>query len=167
MGRSVGLPRLIFAQPRANSPSVEHEALDTIRRLADDVPHGVGYKIIYDPTVFIGRSVHDVVVTIVIAIALVVAVVWLFLRGPGDAEFLRHPVGGQDADAADHPRAEIRLDALEPGGRAGLAPEATQVRPEDCWMTSVRKRFDMTPSQAAVPIGLKLALGSTRRPGQG
>ena len=80
MDKSVGLPLLIFAQPGANSLTVEHEVLDTMKSLAAEFPQGVGYKVIYDPTVFIGKSVTEVVTTIFIAIALVVVVVWLFLQ---------------------------------------------------------------------------------------
>jgi hydrophobe/amphiphile efflux-1 (HAE1) family protein len=78
--RGAGLPLIIFAQPGANSLTVEHEVLDTMQTLARSFPQGVGYKIIYDPTTFIGKSVKEVVVTIFIAIVLVVAVVFVFLQ---------------------------------------------------------------------------------------
>ena len=78
--RGAGLPLLIFAQPGANALAVEREVLDTMKTLAEAFPQGVGYKIIYDPTVFIGKSVNEVVVTIFIAIALVIAVVFVFLQ---------------------------------------------------------------------------------------
>ena len=78
--RGAGLPLLIFAQPGANSLAVEREVLHTMKTLSEAFPQGVGYKIIYDPTVFIGKSVHEVVVTIFIAIALVIAVVFVFLQ---------------------------------------------------------------------------------------
>src|SRR5262249_34209695 len=78
--RGPGLPLLIFAQPGANSLEVENEVLSTMQALAKDFPPGLGYKIIYDPTVFIGKSVKEVVTTIFIAILLVVGVVFLFLQ---------------------------------------------------------------------------------------
>jgi hydrophobe/amphiphile efflux-1 (HAE1) family protein len=80
MDRGPGLPLLIFAQPGANSLEVEHEVLSTMQGLKADFPPGVDYIIIYDPTIFVGKSVHEVVVTIFIAILLVVAVVFLFLQ---------------------------------------------------------------------------------------
>ncbi len=40
----------------------------------------MAYKVIYDPTIFIGKSVDEVVVTIFVAILLVVGVVFLFLQ---------------------------------------------------------------------------------------
>src|ERR1700738_1962832 len=78
--RGPGLPLLIFAQPGANSLAVEHEVLSTMESLAQEFPAGVGYKIIYDPTTFISKSVKEVIVTIFVAILLVVGVVFLFLQ---------------------------------------------------------------------------------------
>jgi hydrophobe/amphiphile efflux-1 (HAE1) family protein len=78
--RGEGLPLLIFAQPGANSLEVEHAVLATMETLKKDFPVGVGYIIIYDPTIFVAKSVHEVVTTIFVAIALVVAVVFLFLQ---------------------------------------------------------------------------------------
>jgi hydrophobe/amphiphile efflux-1 (HAE1) family protein len=80
MDRSSGLPLLIFAQPGANSLQVEHEVLDTMQSLKKDFPPGVDNIVIYDPTIFVAKSVHEVVTTIFIAILLVVGVVFLFLQ---------------------------------------------------------------------------------------
>jgi hydrophobe/amphiphile efflux-1 (HAE1) family protein len=80
MDRSEGLPLLIFALPGANSLAVEHEVLDTIETLKKDFPPGVASIVIYDPTIFVAKSVHEVVTTIFIAILLVVGVVFLFLQ---------------------------------------------------------------------------------------
>jgi hydrophobe/amphiphile efflux-1 (HAE1) family protein len=80
MDRSDGLPLLIFAQPGANSLAVEHEVLSTVAELKKDFPTGVDSIVIYDPTIFVGKSVHEVVTTIFIAVLLVVAVVILFLQ---------------------------------------------------------------------------------------
>ena len=49
-------------------------------RLSHQFPPGVGYKIIYDPTVFIAKSIDHVVHTIFEAIILVVFVVVIFLQ---------------------------------------------------------------------------------------
>ncbi|HSZ95277.1 MAG TPA: multidrug efflux RND transporter permease subunit [Bradyrhizobium sp.] len=78
--RGPGMPLLIFAQPGANSLAVEHEVLDTIKTLAKDFPPGLDYKVIYDPTIFVGKSVDEVIKTIFVAILLVVGVVFLFLQ---------------------------------------------------------------------------------------
>ena len=80
MDRSEGLPLLIFALPGANSLAVEHEVLDTVQTLKKDFPAGVASTVIYDPTIFVAKSVHEVVTTIFVAILLVVGVVFLFLQ---------------------------------------------------------------------------------------
>jgi HAE1 family hydrophobic/amphiphilic exporter-1 len=80
MDREPGLPLLIFAQPGANSLAVEHEVLSTMETLAQAFPPGVRYKVIYDPTIFVGKSVDEVIITIFVAILLVVGVVFLFLQ---------------------------------------------------------------------------------------
>ena len=71
---------LIYAQPGANSLAVEHQVLETMTELRKDFPAGVDYQIIYDPTVFISKSIHEVVITILVAILLVLGVVFLFLQ---------------------------------------------------------------------------------------
>ena len=78
--RGPGLPLLIFAQPGANSLEVEHEVLSTMETLAKDFPPGLAFTIIYDPTIFVGKSVKEVITTIFVAILLVVGVVFLFLQ---------------------------------------------------------------------------------------
>src|SRR3979490_2231743 len=80
MDRGPGMPLLIFAQPGANSLAVEHEVLSTMETLAKEFPPGLSYKIIYDPTIFVGKSVNEVIKTIFVAILLVVGVVFLFLQ---------------------------------------------------------------------------------------
>jgi hydrophobe/amphiphile efflux-1 (HAE1) family protein len=80
MDRAEGLPLLIFAQPGANSLAVEHEVLTTMDELKKDFPAGVSDIIIYDPTIFVAKSVHEVITTIFVAILLVVGVVFLFLQ---------------------------------------------------------------------------------------
>ena len=77
---SEGLPLLIFAQPGANSLAVEHEVLSTIAELKKDFPTGVDSIVIYDPTIFVAKSVREVATTIFVAILLVVGVVILFLQ---------------------------------------------------------------------------------------
>ncbi|HEY4048093.1 MAG TPA: multidrug efflux RND transporter permease subunit [Acidobacteriaceae bacterium] len=71
---------LIYAEPGANSLAVDREVVSSMRELAQDFPPGVAYTIVYDPTIFISKSVHEVIVTIFVAIALVVGVVFLFLQ---------------------------------------------------------------------------------------
>jgi hydrophobe/amphiphile efflux-1 (HAE1) family protein len=71
---------LVYAEPGANSLVVEHEVLDAMKGLQKGFPPGVQYKVVYDPTIFIAKSVHEVIVTIFVAILLVVGVVFVFLQ---------------------------------------------------------------------------------------
>src|SRR5258708_2131409 len=71
---------LIYAEPASNSLAVDREILSTLRELAKDFPQGVAYTIVYDTTIFISKSVNEVIVTIFVAIALVVGVVFIFLQ---------------------------------------------------------------------------------------
>jgi hydrophobe/amphiphile efflux-1 (HAE1) family protein len=80
MDRAAGLPLLIFAEPGANSLAVEGEVLAKMEELKKDFPAGLSDIVIYDPTIFVGKSVQEVITTIFIAILLVVGVVFLFLQ---------------------------------------------------------------------------------------
>jgi hydrophobe/amphiphile efflux-1 (HAE1) family protein len=80
MDRSNATTLLIYAQPGANSLAVDHGVLAAMQELKKDFPPGVDSIIIYNPTVFISKSIHEVIVTIFVAILLVVGVVFLFLQ---------------------------------------------------------------------------------------
>jgi hydrophobe/amphiphile efflux-1 (HAE1) family protein len=80
MDRSNATSLLIYAEPGANSLDVEHEVLAAMQELRKDFPPGVDSIIVYDPTVFIAKSIKEVIKTIVVAILLVVGVVFLFLQ---------------------------------------------------------------------------------------
>src|SRR6266436_5005337 len=71
---------LIYAEPGANSLAVDHEVVTALQKLKKDFPPGVEATIVYDPTIFIGKSIHEVIVTIFVATLLVVGVVFLFLQ---------------------------------------------------------------------------------------
>ncbi len=75
-----GLPLLIFAQPGANSLAVERSVLDTVQELKQAFPAGLDSIIVYDPTIFVAKSVNEVITTIFVAILLVVGVVFVFLQ---------------------------------------------------------------------------------------
>ncbi|WP_158803306.1 efflux RND transporter permease subunit [Acidisoma sp. L85] len=80
LDRGPGLPLLIFAEPGANSLAVNSEVLGTMRTLSQQFPAGVAYKVIYNPTIFIAKSIDHVVHTIFEAVLLVVVVVVVFLQ---------------------------------------------------------------------------------------
>jgi hydrophobe/amphiphile efflux-1 (HAE1) family protein len=78
--RKPSAPFWVIATPGANVVTVENEVWDTMAELKKSFPPGVDYINIYDPTTFVSQSIHEVIVTIVIAIILVVCVVYLFLQ---------------------------------------------------------------------------------------
>ncbi len=80
LNRDGAIPILVFAQPGSNSLAVEAAVRSTMVEVSKSFPAGLSYRIVYDPTEFISKSVHEVIVTILIAIALVVGVVILFLQ---------------------------------------------------------------------------------------
>jgi hydrophobe/amphiphile efflux-1 (HAE1) family protein len=78
--KQVSAPWWVIATPDANVVQVEHAVWKKMAELRKNFPSGVDYKDIYDPTTFVSQSIHEIVVTIFIAIALVVGVVYLFLQ---------------------------------------------------------------------------------------
>jgi hydrophobe/amphiphile efflux-1 (HAE1) family protein len=73
-------PFWVIATPGADVVKVEHEVWDKMAELKTSFPVGLDYINIYDPTTFVSKSIHEVIVTIGIAIVLVIGVVYLFLQ---------------------------------------------------------------------------------------
>jgi multidrug efflux pump subunit AcrB len=73
-------PWFPIATPGANVVQVENEIWATMAELKKSFPSGLDYINIYDPTTFVSQSIDEVITTIFVAIALVVAVVFLFLQ---------------------------------------------------------------------------------------
>jgi len=69
-----------FAVPGSNVVKVEHDVLAKYNELKKTFPSDISDIKIYDPTEFVSRSIEEVQVTILIAIALVVGVVYVFLQ---------------------------------------------------------------------------------------
>src|ERR1700746_3741119 len=80
MDRSNAAALVVYAEPGANSLTVEHEVLSKMEELKKHFTPGVDATIVYDPNIFIAKSIKEVVVTIFVAILLVVGVVFLFLQ---------------------------------------------------------------------------------------
>ena len=78
--RYAATPWFVIATPDANVVQVEHDVWAKMAELKKSFPPGVDYIKIYDPTTFVSQSIHEVAVTIGIAILLVVGVVYLFLQ---------------------------------------------------------------------------------------
>jgi HAE1 family hydrophobic/amphiphilic exporter-1 len=64
----------------ANALSVVQAVRTTLDRLKPTFPSGVAYTVPYDTTLFITESLREVLITLAIAIALVIATIFLFLQ---------------------------------------------------------------------------------------
>ena len=73
-------PWFPIATPGADVVKLEHAIWKRMAELKKSFPPGLDYMNVYDPTTFVSQSIHEVIVTVFIAIALVVGVVFLFLQ---------------------------------------------------------------------------------------
>jgi hydrophobe/amphiphile efflux-1 (HAE1) family protein len=71
---------VIFEAPGANSIALSQAVRNRMQELAKDFPEGVSWSVVYDPTVFVRKSVESVIATLLEAIAFVVIVVIVFLQ---------------------------------------------------------------------------------------
>jgi len=70
----------LYLLPSANALAVAKAVKAEMALLAKDLPEGVTWAVPYDSTPFITASIHDVVVTLIEAIALVFVVMLVFLQ---------------------------------------------------------------------------------------
>jgi hydrophobe/amphiphile efflux-1 (HAE1) family protein len=70
----------IFQAPGSNALQLASTARATMEELKKNFPQGLDYRIVYDPTVFVRDSIHEVVKTLLEATLLVVITVVLFLQ---------------------------------------------------------------------------------------
>jgi multidrug efflux pump len=75
---AVAIP--IFAAPNSNAIQISDNVRATMAEIRKNMPQGVDYQIVYDPTQFVRASIKAVVETLLEAILLVVLVVILFLQ---------------------------------------------------------------------------------------
>ena len=69
----------IYLSPGANAVETASSVVAAMDRLSQRFPPGLKYLVNYDTTTFVRATIHDVLITLVIAFALVVAVVFVFL----------------------------------------------------------------------------------------
>src|SRR5262249_5375320 len=74
------VPIGVYLQPGANALEVAQNVKATMDRLAKRFPAGVRYGIPFHTTRFVEVSIHEVIRTFVEALALVIAVVFVFLQ---------------------------------------------------------------------------------------
>jgi multidrug efflux pump len=73
---------IVFRQPGANIIETVDRLSASMPQLAASVPRAINMRVAMDQTVTIRASVHDVEITLIISVVLVVLVVFLFLRSP-------------------------------------------------------------------------------------
>ncbi len=76
----VGLAMGVVKQSKANVLDVARAVKEEIKLIKQDLPDGVDLRPVWDQSIFIENSIHDVTVTIFYAIALVLIVIFIFLR---------------------------------------------------------------------------------------
>ncbi|WP_111642714.1 efflux RND transporter permease subunit [Marinimicrobium alkaliphilum] len=74
------VPMGVYLQPGANALETAERVHATFEDLATRFPDGLEFNVPYDTTEFIQVSVREVIITLLIAVALVVAVTFLFLQ---------------------------------------------------------------------------------------
>src|SRR3954467_11094997 len=75
---AVALP--IAQLPGSNAIATSDAVGGTMKELKKNFPEGLDYNIVYDPTIFVRKSIEAVVHTLIEAILLVVIVVIIFLQ---------------------------------------------------------------------------------------
>ncbi|HYE43234.1 MAG TPA: efflux RND transporter permease subunit, partial [Caulobacteraceae bacterium] len=70
----------IFQRPGSNALATAEDVKTTMAELSKGFPQGLEYRVVYNPTEFVATSIHEVQETLLIAVALVVVVVFLFLQ---------------------------------------------------------------------------------------
>ena len=75
---AVAIP--VFQQPGSNALKLSRDVREAMERLKRNFPAGLDYAVVYDPTVFVDKSIDAVIHTLFEAIALVVIVVLVFLQ---------------------------------------------------------------------------------------
>ena len=81
--RESGVPTVamaLYRQSDANAVNVIDTANETLAHLAKFLPEGVHYEMVYDPTDYIRTSMKEIFWTLLLTLALVVAITYLFLQ---------------------------------------------------------------------------------------
>ncbi len=70
----------VVKQSKANTLSVAHAIKQELTSIEASLPEGMKLEVSFDSSIFIDRSIHEVYVTMTVALVLVIAVTFLFLR---------------------------------------------------------------------------------------
>lgn len=72
---------LIYQRPGTNAVDTAYQVKETMSKLSEDFPVGIGYEIAYNPTDFVEESIAEVFDTLYITTAFVIFTVFIFLHG--------------------------------------------------------------------------------------
>ena len=75
------LPIGVFQRPGTNQIELVNQVKAAMAELAERFPPGLTHDVIYDTTLFVRASIHEVLTTLSIAVGLVVLVIFFFLHG--------------------------------------------------------------------------------------
>ena len=70
----------VVKQSKANTLDVAHAVKEEIELIRAELPEGINFGAVWDGSIFIEESIHDVTLTIFYAIGLVLIVIFVFLR---------------------------------------------------------------------------------------
>lgn len=70
----------IYQLPGANALDAVSQVRDKMKELAERFPKGIDYKVVFDTTMFVKESIHEVIITLFEAMFLVFMVVYIFLQ---------------------------------------------------------------------------------------
>ena len=74
------VPMGVYLQPGANALDTAQAVHEALEEMADRFPEGLSYTVPYDTTEFVEISIREVFITLLVAVALVVLVTFLFLQ---------------------------------------------------------------------------------------
>ena len=74
------VPLAVYLQPGANALDTASLVKNALGDIAERFPEGLNYTIPYDTTEFVEVSIREVIITLLVAVALVVAITFLFLQ---------------------------------------------------------------------------------------
>jgi multidrug efflux pump len=76
----VGIAIGVVKQSKANTLDVAHAVKGEVELIRAELPEGIDFGVVWDESIFIEQSIHDVTLTIFYAIGLVLIVIFIFLR---------------------------------------------------------------------------------------
>lgn len=70
----------VYQSPGANALDTGDAVLEALEELSRDFPAGLEYRVVYDATQFVRATITEILVTLLIAFAVVVAITFVFLQ---------------------------------------------------------------------------------------